>query len=351
MSLRNYKKLVSLSAPAITTLGLHRLFDKKYSGKGHILMFHRVLPKTERLRVHNHESLEIDPYHLEQTILFFKKRNFQFISIDELPEYLIENSSRKFVIFTLDDGYKDNLLHAYPVFKKYAVPFTIYITNNFINGTAVMWWYLLEEVLLNNEQISFNWQGKHFEFHCSTLSQKESAFEDLRKMIVTELTPDRHLEQLGEIFGKYIGDLYSYTKEHALSWKEVRKLSEDPLTTIGAHTANHFPLRQLSSDELEDEICRSREELKKQLKREIHHFAYPFGKKMEAGIKEFEFVKHQGFKTAVTTNIGNVFSEHIDHLHKLPRVNINALTTSDVLELHISGVVPFLKNGINHLTF
>lgn len=345
MSIRKYKKLVSASAPAITGLGLHHLFYRNYSGVGHILMFHRVLPREDRARVHNHESLEIDPGQLEETIQFFKRRDYDFPTLDQLPAYLTEQSTRKFVIFTFDDGYKDNLLHAYPVFKKYEVPFTIYITNNFINGTSVMWWYMLEQVLLANRTVSFRWEDNNYKFHCESLTQKEIVFDEMRRKIVSGLIPGRYHQQLKDLFSEYVDDLLQYTRQHALNWEEVRLLSEDPLVSIGAHTANHYPLLQLNAQELYQEICQSKEELEQQLGKKVLHFAYPFGKNVEVGQREYNYAKKQGFVTAVTTNMGNVFQEHRDHLHQLPRVNINALTSMDVLKLQTSGLVPFLKNG------
>ena len=34
---------------------------------------------------------------------------------------------RKFVCFTFDDGYRDNLEHAYPILKRHGVPFALYM--------------------------------------------------------------------------------------------------------------------------------------------------------------------------------------------------------------------------------
>ncbi|MCB0668262.1 MAG: polysaccharide deacetylase family protein [Saprospiraceae bacterium] len=345
MSIRNYKKIVSLSAPAITALGLHHVFDKKYSGRGHILMFHRVLPKDNRPRVHNHESLEIDPEQLEQTILFFKKRNYLFLSINELSDHLKSDTKRKFVVFTFDDGYIDNLIYAYPIFKKYGIPFTIYITSNFINARTVIWWYQLEEELLKKDQLIFTWQNQEHHLAAETKTQKEIAFEEVRKLITGTANPHQYLDQLSKFFGMAEEQLFAYTRSHAMNWDQLTELAKDPIVTIGAHTANHLPLKNLESDQLYAEIINSKIEIEDHIKKKIYHFAYPFGKKLEAGEREYEFVKSHHFRTAVTTNIGNIFTGHLNHLHKLPRVNINSLTTEDVLELQVSGMVSFFING------
>lgn len=349
MSIRNYKKIVSVSAPAITALGLHHIFNKKYSGKGHILMFHRVIPKTEAFRVHNHESLEISPEHLEQIILYFKRRNYLFISINDLRHHLKGNSKRKFVAFTFDDGYLDNLTYAYPIFKKYAVPLTIYITTNFINAKAIMWWYHLEQTLLKKDLWTFTWTDKQYTFECNTRSQKEFAFDEVRKLITSSFSSQDHLKKLSCLFETDTEVLLDYTKDNAMTWQQISDLSKDPLVTIGAHTANHLPLTNLDSTQLHAEIVKSKLEIEDRIGKKVDHFAYPFGKSIEAGEREYEFVKTHQFSTAVTTNIGNIFEEHINHLHKLPRININSLTNKDVLDLQVSGLVSFFKNGKNKL--
>lgn len=349
MSIRNYKKLVSVSAPAITALGLHHIFNKKYSGKGHILMFHRVIPKSEEPRVHNHESLEISPEHLEQIILYFKRRNYLFISINDLKHHLKGSSTRKFVVFTFDDGYLDNLTYAYPIFKKYGVPLTIYVTTNFINAKAVMWWYHLEQILLMKETWTFTWENIQYDFECNSRSQKELAFEEVRKLITSSYSAQDHLKKMGNLFETDIQLLLDYTRNNAMSWQQISDLSKDPMVTIGAHTANHLPLKILDSTQLEDEIVNSKIEIEDMIGKRVDHFAYPFGKSIEAGEREYEFVKLHHFSTAVTTNIGNIFEEHINHLHKLPRININSLTNKDVLDLQVSGLVSFFKNGKNQL--
>ncbi|HKK43368.1 MAG TPA: hypothetical protein VJ963_13220, partial [Bacteroidales bacterium] len=105
-----YQKVLTKNfSPLINSLGIDYLTKPLYSGKGQILIFHRVIPDTGKQRIHNHLSLEISPEHLENIFSYFRKRKYDFINLDMLPEWLEVNrkSKRKFVIFTFDDGYKD----------------------------------------------------------------------------------------------------------------------------------------------------------------------------------------------------------------------------------------------------
>ena len=88
-------------------------------------------------------------------ILYFKKLDYEIISLDQLYERLLHNSIEKpFVCFTFDDGYVDNYEIAYPVLKKHNIPFAIYVTTSFPDNTAILWWYILEDLVLKSKVIN-----------------------------------------------------------------------------------------------------------------------------------------------------------------------------------------------------
>lgn len=339
----NKKKIISKVAPVISGLQMHRLFEPFYSGMGQILTFHRVVEETEDHRIHNHQSLEVSPEQLEQTILFYKKKNYTFFSLDDLHHALtVEKPKQKFVVFTFDDGYRDNYTNAYPILKKYNVPFCIYVTTNFPDQKAILWWYLLEDFLIEKTSVNFHWEGKDYQISTKTISEKEGAFDEIRTLINQSFSKGRFLEMLDVVFGKKESDYLSYVKKMAMSWEEIKLISQDPLVTIGAHTVNHFPLTRLDPNDLEFEISESKELLEKNIKKPVEHFAYPFGKITEATFREFEMVKSLGLKTGTTTRIGNIFSQHKNYLECLPRISLNQVSTSPVLNMQASGMLPFI---------
>lgn len=339
----NKKKIISKVAPVISGLQLHRFFEPFYSGMGQILTFHRVVEDTMKDRIHNHQSLEVTPEQLEQTILFYKKKNYAFFSLDDLYHALTtEKPNQKFVVFTFDDGYRDNFTNAYPILKKHDVPFCIYVTTNFPDQKAILWWYLLEDFLREKTSVKFDWDGKEYLIASKTIEEKEKAFDQIRTLINQSFSKGKFQEMLAAVFGKKESDYFSYVKKMAMSWEEIKLISQDPLVTIGAHTVNHFPLTRLDSNDLEFEILESKKRLEKYIQQPVEHFAYPFGKISEATFREFEMVKSLGLKTATTTRIGNIFSEHINYLECLPRISLNQVSTSSVLNMQASGMLPFI---------
>lgn len=340
------KQIISKLAPIITTTGIHNIFERYYSGIGHMLMFHRIIPDTNAKRVHNHLSLEITPEHLEKIINFFIKKNYNFLSMDQLYERFKKGifPDKKFVVFTFDDGYRDNLEIAYPILKKYGIPFTVYIATGIPNKTAILWWYILEDMLLKLNAVQFSWNEKNYLHYSRTSAEKEKAFELIQSFIHQNFTLDNHLQLFKTIFKGFLSDLAMYSGHLGMNWDEIRLLNKDPLVTIGAHTVNHFNLSKLPQKALEFEILESKIELEKQLGQPIEHFAYPYGKFSHASVREFECSYGLGFKTAITTNLGNLFRENGQMLCSLPRININQVTNEHVLKLQTSGLLPFIVN-------
>lgn len=334
------KQLAALFSPIVAVFGIHKLFKIKYGGIGHILMFHRVVPQTKLLRINNHQSLEITPEHLEHTIQFFKKRGYDFISIDEAYFRLInKNSANKFVVFTFDDGYADNLEYAYPIFKKHNIPFTIYVTTNFPDNKAILWWYMLEDLLLNSTEVELDFQGKSHRFLLGTNRQKEFAFLKIKDIFNTV---EEHF--VIEFFESQGIDIFSKVIQLSLNWDQIATLHSDPLVTIGAHTVSHASLKKLTVNKAYNEILNSKKILEEKLGCRIDHFSYPFGSIFEAGRREFGIVEEIGFKTGTTTRMANLTVKHSEHMEALPRITINSMTNEHILELQISGFIPAIKN-------
>ncbi len=337
------KQLISKIAPWLETARLHQLFEPFCAGVGQILTLHRVLPERPGPRIHNHQSLEISPKQLEQTILFYKNNGYRFISLDQLYEGLQQqNFDQPFVAFTFDDGYRDNLVHAYPILKKHQIPFAVYISTHFPDRQAILWWYYLEDLLKAQREVRFEWKGQSHYYACQTDFEKEAAFDAIRQFINANFSVKEHAQLLQQVFGGLTDDLLGYCRSETLSWADIRQLSRDPLVTIGAHTSHHYPLIQLEEPMVYHEIGGSRVRLEEEIGQPVTHFAYPFGKAMEASWREFEAVKTLGFKTATTTRMGNIFKEHGQFTECLPRISLNRASNEQVLRLQMSGMLPYL---------
>jgi peptidoglycan/xylan/chitin deacetylase (PgdA/CDA1 family) len=308
-------------------------------------MFHRVAKKQTGMRIEKNRRNEVSPEYLELLINYFLTHDYEVVSLDVIHDILTGGGPRKkCVVFTFDDGYEDVYSLAYPIFRKYALPFTVYVSTNYPDKKAVLWWYLLEDLVLGNDVVSFTHGKEDCRFDSSAKEQKEAVFHAIRSMIIRQSTED--LEQLlRDIFDPYGMDIFAYSHKLALDWNQLTIMSEDPLVTIGAHTVNHLALSKLDRESAEREITASRQIIENQTGRKADHFSYPFGSRGEAGKREFEMVKQAGFKTATTTRTGNIFPGHRDHRECLPRIPVRGNWEDLVpLEAFLSGYVSALSN-------
>jgi peptidoglycan/xylan/chitin deacetylase (PgdA/CDA1 family) len=305
-------------------------------------MFHRVLPETGRLRIHNHKSLEITPEYLENIIRFFKKRDYEFISLDDLvaSKGTSSKSQRKFVVFTFDDGYVDNYLYAYPIFKRHNVPFTIYVATSLPDGKATLWWYLLEDIIVNQTRVQMEVEGKNLEFRMETIKEKEIAFNQIRSWFALA-DEKKLLTLLNSLFRGSEEAIFEKTRELSLTWQQINELSQDPLVTIGAHTVNHFPLDSLTAENSTFEIVESKRIIESHITKAVNHFCYPLG---SHGRKEIEILAKSSYASATTIKMANIFEENLNHPFALPRIMINSLTTEKILTLQVNGLLPALRN-------
>lgn len=285
------------------------------AGIGSIFMLHRVgLPEGNLLS--GNRQMFVSPEFLEETINYLKSKGFSFISIDEFYETLTRKKKfKKLISFTLDDGYLDNYVEAYPIFKAYNVPFTIYVTTSFIEGNTIPWWFALEDILNNSDLLELE-DGNRISI--STLAEKEHAFFKFREVLLTEGNPQKKFEQLFVNY-KDSMDLQKYAKLF-LNWQNIETMNNDPLVTIGAHTISHPVLKRLEGPAATAEMNDANVILQQHLQKPVEHIAYPFGGHVEINKEVIEHAAAIGYKTGVTTLSGNVFMTHRNSLLSLPRI-------------------------------
>lgn len=328
-------------------LPIKYFFKPIYGGKGSILFMHKVVKEHHKKpRIHLMKANEIEQGFLEKMLIYLH-RKYDIISIDEMHQRLSSKikHKKKFIVITFDDGYKDNLTLAYPVFKKLNIPFTIYITNCYPNKTAKLWWYMLEDILLENNVVAFQHESTTVTFPSKTQKEKDSSFEKIRNIIITS-----SVDEQGQIFqqleASYNKKLQSYVEKESLNWKEINTLSKDSLVTIGCHTMNHLGLNTLTEEVVFKEVVDSKKEIELNINYKPVHFAYPFGTKNEINQREVEILKStQHFNTATTTRMGNIFKAHNNNLHALPRIQVLG-TQQDlsILDMYLCGLLPAIKN-------
>ncbi|MCZ0735457.1 polysaccharide deacetylase family protein [Phreatobacter sp. AB_2022a] len=325
--------------------GAHRALRPVVGGAGAILMLHHVRPAEPREFAPN-ALLEVTPDFLEQVIERVRASGFEIIALDAVPGRLAAGgAAQPFVAITFDDGYRDNLVHAYPVLKRHGVPFAIYLPTAYMEGRGELWWLLLEEAIRRRDSVTLSMRGRDIRFDCTGAAAKTAAYQQiywwLRALTEAELRAVVRALAAEAGLGPHWG-----CAELCMSWNEVAELGRDPLVTFGAHSVHHYMLAKWPVETARAEMVHSKALIEARLGRPVDHFAYPVGDPTSAGQREFTLAREAGFATAVTTRPGLLYAEHGAHLTALPRVSLNGHFQSlRYLDVLLSGAAFALFNG------
>jgi peptidoglycan/xylan/chitin deacetylase (PgdA/CDA1 family) len=305
-----------------------------------ILMLHRVRPWRPREFAPN-RVLEITPEFLDVVLTELRREGFDVISLDAVPDRLRPGpAGRPFAALTFDDGYRDNVEHAWPLLRRHNAPWTLFVTTDFVDGRGRLWWVELEEAIARLDRVVLPRNGELLDLPSRTTVEKQAAFEVVYRHL--RAGPEEQLRAVTAGLAAQAGvDPRRLAVELCLGWDEVQVLAREPDVSIGGHTLSHPILAKCHATTAMREITESRALLERRLGRPVRHLAYPFGDPTAVGVRESRLARQAGYVTATTSRPGHVFPDHAAHLHALPRVSINGLfQNKTALRALLSGV-PF----------
>ena len=303
--------------PMLTKLSRNEWQEK--GAIGFVYTLHHITKKNPN-GIPTNEDLNVSTGFLEDIIIKYKRQGFVFVSLDQLSEIINSDTIPEypFIAITIDDGYLDNYTQALPVFERQQVPFTIFVATDFIDKKAILWWDILERLVLNNDSVKMG----EDEYQCHTFQEKWDTFRILREKILhfdqTELE-----KGLKEAFIHYDIDWYEPVQRQTMSWDQIKEISQHPLCTIGGHTASHLALNKLSDQEFRQEVADGVAKLQAATGKTIHHFAYPYGSPNEIGEREYKLISEFNFKTVFTAYGGCITENNKHQITHLPRVYLH----------------------------
>ena len=178
-------------------------------------------------------KLRVDPIEFEEQIKWLHESGWKFLFMSQLQHSI----PRQSVVITFDDGYRDNLLLADPILKKYNARATVYL------------------VVDRHER---DWSTAKKSHHAG-----------------------------GELM-----------QEPKLLDQDVDAMLNSGRWEIGAHSITHPNLMAVNAARRRDEILGSKQELENRFRVEVDSFAYPFGMFTQ---EDVDCAEISGYRTAVTT--------------------------------------------------
>jgi peptidoglycan/xylan/chitin deacetylase (PgdA/CDA1 family) len=292
----------------------------KGRGAGVILRFERVRPPRGG-RFQPLKSREVTPRFLDRTIRALKRWKYDIVSIDEACHRAVTlTSRRRFACLTFDGGYRDVITSAYPILSRHDVPFTIYVPTAFPDGIGEAWWLALEKVIARESRVSLLMGRQERHFKIAGVSEKYQLFDFLSQWMGS-LEPLELSAAIKDLCTRYSVDLAALSREASLDWNDLVALAADPHVTIGTATVNYPLLSHLKDAEALREIIMGRAVAEAALRREVRHFAYPFGDRTSWRRKHAAMAEESGFASAVSAIPGVVEAAGQTGLHALPRIS------------------------------
>ena len=320
---------------AIYRSGLSRVIGWRYQGRGVIFMLHSIVDDPREFL---NDPLRCAPRTLELALRWARETNLDIVSMDEAVQRLEIPNARRFAAFTFDDGYRDNITRALPLFESFDAPLTIYITTGMITRQLYSWWDGLAILLRDNDSVDIEAMGRIFDI--GDFRAKAAALTTIKHWIHLDGTRAEHLRP---VFSRHGVDIEALVDSQALTLEEMKRASAHPLVTIGGHSMSHSFLTLETDERVFLEISANKAFLEHEIEAPVMHFSYPYG---AAGVREVECVKKAGFKTAVTTRNGTAFLEHAQECgaYELPREAVNTHETIGSLDCRSRGVYRFLRS-------
>jgi peptidoglycan/xylan/chitin deacetylase (PgdA/CDA1 family) len=299
--------------------GYARLMQPRTGVAGVVLRFERVRPRRFA-RFLPLQSREVTPEFLDRTISALQRWNFDIVSIDEVCRRAVTLAApRRFVCLTFDGGYKDLIDWAYPVLSRHRVPFAVYVPTAFPDGVGEIWWLALEAVIANERHLSLVIDRKELHFAIAGSSEKYQLYDFLQGWM-RSLSPSDLSTAINDLCRRYSVDLAALSREAVMNWNDLARLAADPLVTIGTATVNYPMLARLKDDDALREMTMGRAVAQSALRREVRHFAYPFGDRAAFRRQDVALAAQAGFASAASAISGVVATAGQTGLHELPRI-------------------------------
>jgi len=283
-----------------------------------ILMYHRIadVPLDPR-------GTAVSPARFAQHLEYIQQTCRPMRLLDLVDALQRRSLPRRAVAITFDDGYADNLTQAYPLLAAARIPATVFAISDGISSPREFWWDRLERLLLLSPhlpgRLRIRARDREHEWPTASAEQRELAYHAIRPLLrgLVAAERDRVLADLADWAGPGQAERPDC---RPLTDAELIQLTQDGLVDLGAHTATHPILSELSADAQRAEIVASRQRLEAIIQGPVLAFAYPYGQSQHFTDETVEIARAVGFRAACTTIQGSV--EPGDDLFRLRRCEV-----------------------------
>ncbi len=241
-------KIKHLLATALTTPLLSALGGRLFGNGIPIFMLHRFT-STSPSSSGTHSS------HLRHCLQYLSENGFNFISLEELIIALKTGKPLplKSVVFTIDDGFADQVEVAAPIFLEFNCPVTIFLITGMLDGDLWPWDDKVSYLVNNTKKdfLDFILADEHLHLPLNNQTNRRNAVRTIQntiKSLSAENMSDT-LNQLVHVTSCTLPDIPPGNFQ-PMTWDMARQYESKGIH-FAPHTVSHRILSKLTRDSAE----------------------------------------------------------------------------------------------------
>ena len=325
----NLKQLVRSSIIRATGSPLvNGLFDAFGRDQVAIFTLHRMHDPANGISGHTADFLRT-------TLSYLKRSGYNLVSTRDIYNRLRGEGPplHRAVAFTMDDGFIDQATIAAPIFAEFDCPVHIFLISGFLDHKLWPWDDQVSFIFSTTKRknLSTNIGGKDIQYDLSSQDLRVRAVREFRNRVklLAEVDLLHALDDLSRAADVEVSRM-PIEPYLPMTWEMARQLEQRGVT-FGPHTVSHAILSRTTQERARNEINISWRRLQEELSDPLPLFAYPTGRRIDFGIREFKILEDAGLSAAVTTMPGHVDLNKISS-SRFARFQLNRYAFPDNME-------------------
>ena len=257
----------------VDLLHLYPLFNRYTRNSATVFMLHRIDAAGDC------DGHSLTPGILADHFRYLKQHRYNILSLNEYVQALLNHKDTfKTIVFTVDDGYRDFYLNAFPVFREFSYPATVFVTSDFVERKLFFWWdaieYALSKATSREIDLGFMGQGKK---PIVTPRQRDDVAARITRHCKKLPNVDK-LKLIDQLVDKLGVDISNQPDENyePLRWEEIQEMSKHKID-FHPHTKTHPIMSRVSLEQKREEVRVSKELIESKLNTRANIFCYPNG--------------------------------------------------------------------------